>query len=129
MAFPDERHGLDRSAQTSAGANGSRWEDLPHLLDTGTGLIPVGGGCLTVGLPGSCSAAVTASPRSYGLGSDNVLSIDLVTADGVRIICVRDAGPARTGTCSGRSRGGGGGNFGVAVAAELRVHRPGPRRC
>ena len=36
---------LDRSARTLWVQVGSRWEDVyRHLFDTGTGLIPVGGG-------------------------------------------------------------------------------------
>ena len=117
---------LDRSAQILRVQMGSRWEDVyRHLLDTGTGLIPVGGGCLTVGLPGFLlGGGYSFTSRSYGLGSDNVLSIDLVTADGVRHHLREDAEAAEDRDLFWACRGGGGGNFGVAVAAELRVHRP-----
>ena len=53
-----------------------------------------------------------------------MLSIDLVTADGVHHHLREDAEAAEDRDLFWACRGGGGGNFGVAVAVELRVHRP-----
>ena len=58
-----------------------RWAHVyDHLQDSGTGLIPVGGGCLTVG-PGGflLGGGYSFTSRSYGMGCDNLRSIDLVT--------------------------------------------------
>ena len=53
-----------------------------------------------------------------------MLSIDLVTANGVHHHLREDAEAAEDRDLFWACRGGGGGNFGVAVAVELRVHQP-----
>jgi FAD/FMN-containing dehydrogenase len=105
---------------------GARWAQVYDLLQRGgTGLIPVGGGCLTVGLGGFLlGGGYSFTSRSYGMGCDNLRSLDLVTPDGV-LHHLHDAAPDPLGqelwwAC----RGGGGGNFGVAVAVEMQLHQP-----
>ncbi|MGA2836601.1 MAG: FAD-binding oxidoreductase [Acidimicrobiales bacterium] len=117
---------LDRDARTVRVQLGARWEDVyGFLVDSGTGLIPVGGGCLTVGLGGFLlGGGYSFVSRSYGLGCDNVISIDLVTPDGVLHHLHEGATSPEDRDLWWACRGGGGGNFGVAVAVELAVHRP-----
>lgn len=117
---------LDAEKQTVRVQLGARWEDVyRYLTASGTGLIPVGGGCLTVGLPGFLlGGGYSFASRSYGMGSDNIVSIDLVTADGRHRHLTEDADSAEDRELFWACRGGGGGNFGVALAVELGVHRP-----
>lgn len=117
---------LDRDSQLLRVELGARWADVyAHLFETDTGLIPVGGGCLTVGLAGFLlGGGYSFTSRSYGMGSDNLVSLDLVTPDGVLHHLHDDAESADEQDLWWACRGGGGGNFGVAVAAELRVHQP-----
>jgi FAD/FMN-containing dehydrogenase len=59
--------------------------------------------------------------RKYGLACDNLLSVDLVTADGQ----LRRASATENPDLFWAVRGGGG-NFGVAVSFEFRLHPVGP---
>ena len=62
--------------------------------------------------------------RSYGLGADNILSVDIVLANGTLLHNV-----SNTGDCSDlfwATQGGGGGSFGIITAMNLRVH-PAPQ--
>jgi FAD/FMN-containing dehydrogenase len=117
---------LNRGNQTLRVGLGARWADVYHaLLRSGTGLIPVGGGCLTVG-PGGflLGGGYSFTSRSYGMGCDNLLSVDLVTPDGALHHLHDGATDPLDQDLWWACRGGGGGNFGVAVAAELQVHQP-----
>ncbi len=60
--------------------------------------------------------------RKFGLTIDNLLSADVVTANGET---GRARGPTDTATCSGPS-GAAAGNFGVVTAFEFRLHELGP---
>jgi hypothetical protein len=117
---------LDRDAQVLRVELGARWADVySFLFATGTGLIPVGGGCLTVGLGGFLlGGGYSFTSRSYGMGSDNIVSLDLVTPDGELHHLHEGVESSEDRDLWWACRGGGGGNFGVAVAVELRVHQP-----
>ena len=105
---------------------GALWNDVYlYLIANGDGLIPIGGGCPTVGIPGfMLGGGYSFVSRSYGLSIDNLLSLTIVTADGA----VRKLSDASTSpedrdlwwAC----RGGGGGNFGIVTEMEIRVHQP-----
>ncbi len=78
-----------------------------------------GGSCPTVGIAGlTLGGGIGVLARIYGLTSDNLKSLDIVTADGSTL------------TCNSRShkdlywasRGGGGGNFGVATSFTFGTH-------
>ena len=117
---------LDRDAELVRVELGARWTDVyDFLFDSHTGLIPVGGGCLTVGLAGFLlGGGYSFTSRSYGLGSDNMVSLDLVTPDGLLHHLHDGVESPEDQELWWACRGGGGGNFGVAVAVELRVHQP-----
>ena len=95
-----------------------------HLVDFYNGLaasgraVP-GGSCPTVGIAGlTLGGGVGVVSRAYGLTSDNVLSLEIVTADGQ----VRTASPSRNPDLYWACRGGGGGNFGVVTSFTFRTH-------
>jgi len=116
---------LDVGQQSIRIGMGAIWRDVyNHLQVSRTGLVAVAGGCLGVGAGGFLlGGGYSFVSRSYGLGIDNVLSLTLVTADGK----IRTVGPTSTGDDADlfwAARGGGGGNFGIAVESELRLHRP-----
>lgn len=117
---------LDAARQVCYAQTGNRWHDLYiYLQSTNTGFIPIGGGCPTVGIPGfMLGGGLSFVSRSYGLSVDNLESIELVTPDG-KLRTISGASKSKEEqdlwwAC----RGGGGGNFGIATAFELRVHRP-----
>jgi hypothetical protein len=116
---------LDADRQVLRVQTGVTWQDVYNFMQqSGTGLVPVGGGCLSVGIPGFIlGGGMGFLSRSYGMGIDNLLSLVLVTPDGE----VKHLSPESTGADADlfwACRGGGGGNFGVAVEMELRLHQP-----
>jgi len=117
---------LDLDRQVVWCETGNRWRDLYLFLQaTNTGLIPIGGGCPTVGIPGfMLGGGISFVSRSYGLSVDNLLSIDLVTPDGKLRTISAESKSNEDKDLWWACRGGGGGNFGIAVAFELRVHQP-----
>ena len=117
---------LDREARVLQVEFGARWQDVyGYLLAGGSGLLPIGGGCLTVGLAGFVlGGGYSFASRSYGLSCDNLISLDLVTPDGELHHLHEGSESAEDRDLWWACRGGGGGNFGVAVRAELRLHQP-----
>lgn len=105
---------------------GARWHAVyVYLINSGTGLMPIGGGCPTVGIPGFMQGGgYSFVSRSYGLSVDNLLSITLVTLDGKVRKLTADATDPFDKELFWACRGGGGGNWGVAVDMEIRVHLP-----
>lgn len=117
---------LDRESLLLTVQMGARWADVYAFVELNARpLIPVGGGCLTVGLPGFLQGGgYSFVSRSYGLGCDNVTQIKLVTADGELHTLTADAAEQVDRDLFWACRGGGGGNFGVAVEMTLRLHEP-----
>ncbi len=60
--------------------------------------------------------------RKYGLMVDNVISAEVVTADGRQVRAASDENPGLFWALRG-----GGGNFGVVTSLELRLHEVGPQ--
>ena len=87
---------------------------------TANGLMAVGGGCPTVGAAGGWPQGGGHGPlgASFGLGSDNVLEFEVVTADGVP----RIASPTQNADLYWGLAGGGAGNLGVAISITIRGH-------
>jgi hypothetical protein len=117
---------LDTARQVVWAQTGNHWRDLYlYLQASNTGLIPIGGGCPTVGIPGfMLGGGISFVSRSYGLSVDNLLSIELVTPDGNLRTIRYDSGSDEERELWWACTGGGGGNFGIAVSFELKVHRP-----
>ena len=86
-----------------------------------TGLILAGGGCSTVGVSGfMLGGGLSFLSRAFGLGVDNVVSLRMVTVDG-ELITVSDQNETLADLWWAL-RGGGGGNFGVVIDMEIKLH-------
>jgi FAD/FMN-containing dehydrogenase len=84
------------------------------------GLAVPGGSCPTVGVAGlTLGGGVGVLSRAYGLTSDHLEAVQIVTADGN----VRDCDAQRGSDLLWASRGGGGGHFGVATSFTFRTQR------
>jgi FAD/FMN-containing dehydrogenase len=82
------------------------------------GLVAATGNCGTIGMVGLTTGGGYGplTPR-YGLALDNLLSADVVLADGRRVHCDDRENPELFWALRG-----GGGNFGVVVSMRLRLH-------
>jgi FAD/FMN-containing dehydrogenase len=84
------------------------------------GLAVPGGSCPTVGIAGlTLGGGVGVLGRALGLACDNLQAVQIVTADGQ----VRDCDSQQHADLFWASRGGGGGNFGVATSLTFGAHR------
>ncbi|HET7012418.1 MAG TPA: FAD-binding oxidoreductase [Streptosporangiaceae bacterium] len=96
--------------------------DLIHFYEqlAARGLAVPGGSCPTVGLAGlALGGGIGVLSRQFGLTSDAIESLQIVTADGNVLNC-----DSKTHTdLLWASKGGGGGNFGVATSFTLRTHK------
>ncbi|WP_433338945.1 FAD-binding oxidoreductase [Spirillospora sp. CA-294931] len=100
---------------------GTRLIDVYDRLAAGNVSIPAGS-CPTVGVAGlTLGGGVGVTSRAYGLTCDVLESVTVVTADGKVRVCDSDRERDLFWAC----RGGGGGNFGVAVEFTFRTHAVG----
>ena len=84
------------------------------------GLAVPGGSCPTVGIAGlTLGGGVGVVGRALGLTCDNLQAVQTVTADGR----VRDCDSQHDPDLFWASRGGGGGNFGVATSMTFGTHQ------
>ncbi len=96
--------------------------DLIHFYSelAARGLAVPAGSCPTVGVAGlTLGGGVGVLSRLYGLTSDNLEAVRLVTASGAVLDCDDSHDSDLYWAC----RGGGGGNFGVATSFTFRAHR------
>ncbi|MFC5826856.1 FAD-binding oxidoreductase [Nonomuraea insulae] len=78
------------------------------------------GSCPTVGIAGlTLGGGIGVVSRKYGLTCDVLESVRVVTADGRLLTCDAGHNAGLYWAC----RGGGGGNFGVAVSFTFRTHQ------
>ncbi|KAK3935483.1 hypothetical protein QBC46DRAFT_422497 [Diplogelasinospora grovesii] len=84
----------------------------------------LGGSCPTVGVAGGFTQGGGHSPLSakYGLGADQVLEWEVVTADGVHTTASASQNPALYWAL----RGGGAGNYAVVLSMTVKAHPDGP---
>jgi FAD/FMN-containing dehydrogenase len=86
------------------------------------GLATTGGVVSTTGIAGlTLGGGIGWLGRTHGLACDNLLSVDIVTADGQ----LRTASAEENADLFWAVRGGGG-NFGVVTSFEYRLHEVGP---
>jgi FAD/FMN-containing dehydrogenase len=107
------------SGQTVRVGTGLHLIDLYNRL-AAHGLAVPGGSCPTVGVAGlALGGGVGVLGRAFGLTSDALESVQIVTADGTVRTCNASSNSDLFWAC----RGGGGGNFGIATAFTFRTHR------
>jgi FAD/FMN-containing dehydrogenase/pimeloyl-ACP methyl ester carboxylesterase len=112
---------VDPAARTCRAEAGLTWGELDAATQE-HGLAVTGGRVSTTGLAGLALGGGSGwIERAYGYTVDNLLAVELVTADGDLVRASESENPDLFwGTR------GGGGNLGVATAFELRLHPIGP---
>jgi hypothetical protein len=109
---------VDTSANTAVVAAGAQLIDVYNVIGQNDRLLP-GGSCPTVGIAGlTLGGGIGVFGRKYGLTSDNLRSVSLVTADGRHVTANSHDNNDLLWAC----QGGGGGNFGVATSFTFNVH-------
>jgi FAD/FMN-containing dehydrogenase len=104
-----------RRARVRAGAV---WADVTAPASL-LGLAPLAGSSHDVGVVGYClGGGLSWLGRKYGLAAENVLAIELVTAEGRKVRVDHDSDPDLFWALRG-----GGGSFGVVTAMEIALHK------
>jgi FAD/FMN-containing dehydrogenase len=112
---------VDAAGATARVGAGARLIDVYEALWERRRTIPAGS-CPTVGIAGlTLGGGIGFSARRHGLTCDNVLEVRLIDARGELLVCDSRRHP----DLFWASRGGGGGNFGVATSFRFRVHPAG----
>ncbi|GHO48093.1 FAD-binding oxidoreductase [Ktedonospora formicarum] len=102
---------------TATIGGGARLIDVYSAL-TDQGVIMPAGSCPTVGVAGlTMGGGIGVLGRKYGLTCDNLLSAQVVLADGRVVTCDENSEP----DLFWGLRGGGGGNFGVVTSFTFKV--------
>ena len=107
-----------RVARAQAGATGAELDRATqeHGLATTLGVVS------TTGIAGlTLGGGIGWLMRKHGLACDNLLSVDLVTADGRLVTASAEENPDLFWALKG-----GGGNFGIVTSFEYRLHPVGP---
>jgi FAD/FMN-containing dehydrogenase len=112
---------LDVSEPTVHVQGGATWADVDRVTAP-LGLAAPGGVVSETGVAGlALSGGVSHQRRRDGMTIDNLVSAEVVLADGHRVRASAHEHPGLYWALRG-----GGGNFGVVTTFELRVHRLGP---
>jgi FAD/FMN-containing dehydrogenase len=112
---------IDVAGQTGRAEGGVTWGAFDHECQQ-FGLAVTGGLVSTTGLGGfTLGGGIGWLVRKHGLACDNLISVDVVTADGRCVTASANENPELFwGIC------GGGGNFGIVTSLEFQLHDVGP---
>jgi FAD/FMN-containing dehydrogenase len=112
---------VDPARRTARAEPGLTWGEFDRETQA-FGLATTGGVVSTTGIAGlTLGGGIGWLMRSYGLSCDNLLSVDIVTADGQLRTASADEHPDLFWAVRG-----GGGNFGVVTSFEYQLHPIGP---
>jgi FAD/FMN-containing dehydrogenase len=112
---------VDARTRTAQAQGGLLWKDLDHETQA-LGLAVTGGTVSNTGVGGlTLGGGLGWLMGKHGFACDNVLSADVVTADGTLITANADEHPDLFWALKG-----GGGNFGIVTSFEFRLHPVGP---
>ncbi len=112
---------VDPQSRTAWVGGGCTWAELDAATQE-HGLATTGGRVSSTGVAGLTLGGGSGwLERLHGLSCDNLVSVDLVTADGERVTASADEHPDLFWALHG-----GGGNFGVATSLTFRLHPVGP---
>jgi FAD/FMN-containing dehydrogenase len=107
-----------RVARAQPGVTGSEFDRATHEHGLATTL----GVVSTTGIAGlTLGGGIGWLMRKHGLACDNLLSVELVTADGRLVTASADENPDLFWALKG-----GGGNFGIVTSFEYQLHPAGP---
>ncbi len=112
---------IDPAAKTARAGGGALWGDVDHAA-AAFGLATPGGVLSTTGVAGlTLGGGFGHLTRRWGLCADNLLSAQVVTADGSIVTASASSNPDLYWAIRG-----GGGNFGVATELTLQLHEMNP---
>lgn len=112
---------VDEANRTGRVEGGATWGDFDKETQA-FGLATTGGIATTTGIAGlTLGGGIGYLNRKYGLACDNLISADVVTADGELRTASKDSNPDLFWAIRG-----GGGNFGVVTSFEFQLHPVGP---
>jgi hypothetical protein len=113
---------VDPAAKTARAEGGVLWKEFDRETQV-YGLATTGGTVSNTGIAGlTLGGGIGWLMGEHGLTVDNLLSVDIVTADGQ----ARQASATENQDLFWAVRGGGG-NFGIVTSFEYRVHPVGPQ--
>jgi FAD/FMN-containing dehydrogenase len=108
---------VDPAAGTARAEPGATWGDF-NAATHAFGLATTGGIISTTGICGlTLGGGIGYLTRGYGLSLDNLVSADVVTADGQFLVASEDENADLFWALRG-----GGGNFGVCTSLQYRLH-------
>jgi FAD/FMN-containing dehydrogenase len=118
---PMKRIEIDAAGRTARAQGGVTWGELDAATQA-HGLAAPGGVVSTTGIAGlTLGGGVGWLRRAHGMSCDNLLCVDVITADGTLVTA-----NARENAELFWGLRGGGGNFGVVTSFEFQLHPVGP---
>ncbi len=112
---------VDAKRRTGRAQGGARWATF-DAATTAQGLVTTGGTIATTGVAGlTLGGGLGWLMRRHGLSCDNLLTAEVVTADGRQLTASVSENPNLYWALRG-----GGGNFGVVTAFEFALHEEEP---